>query len=234
MLGERTSQLVSFEMQKLLAGAVIVSPFLPMLFMGEEWSESKPFLYFVSHTDAELAEAVRKGRKAEFAAFHVIGEAPDPMAEDTFNSSKLQWDLLEKEPHQTLFNYYRELIALRKQQPVLGALNRKQLSVQHSEEKKTLVLRRWNEELQVMCLMNFSKSEQSVIVPGESSAWTKIFDSASPEWKGTQASADDSFIDVRKQIYPNEKLNLPPESFVVYQMSRQAQTDEAWQMLGHS
>ncbi len=75
MLGERTSQLVSLEMQKLMAGAVLVSPYLPMLFMGEEYAEPNPFLYFVSHTDPDLVEAVRKGRKAEFAAFHALGEA---------------------------------------------------------------------------------------------------------------------------------------------------------------
>src|SRR5690349_24556369 len=70
MLGERSSVLVSFEMQKLMAAAVTISPFLPMFFMGEEWSEPNPFLYFVSHTDPQLAEAVRKGRKKEFSAFH--------------------------------------------------------------------------------------------------------------------------------------------------------------------
>ena len=68
MFGERTSQLVSFDMQKLLAAAVMASPFLPMLFMGEEWSEPNPFLYFVSHTDPELAEQSER-RKAEFASF---------------------------------------------------------------------------------------------------------------------------------------------------------------------
>ena len=78
MLGERTSQLVSFDMQKLMAGAVLVSPYLPMLFMGEECSEPHPFLYFVSHTDPDLAEAVRKGRKAEFAAFHAVAKHPIP------------------------------------------------------------------------------------------------------------------------------------------------------------
>ena len=80
-------------MQKLMAAAVFVSPFLPMLFMGEEWSEPNPFQYFVSHTDPVLAEAVRKGRKQEFAAFHLEGDAPDPMAEDTFRRSSLSWDL---------------------------------------------------------------------------------------------------------------------------------------------
>ena len=79
-----------------MAAAVMVSPYLPMLFMGEEWSEPHPFLYFVSHTDPDLAEAVRKGRKAEFEAFHAAGEAPDPMAAETFEDSKLQWNLLGK------------------------------------------------------------------------------------------------------------------------------------------
>lgn len=226
MLGERTSQLLSFEMQKLLAGAVMVGPFLPMLFMGEEWAESHPFQYFVSHTDPELAEAVRKGRKAEFAAFHAEGEAPDPMAEATFQNSKLQWELLDIEPHQTMHRYYQQLIALRKQHPALKSLDRKNLSVLHSDEKQTLVLRRWTEEQQLMCLMNFSKTEQAVITPAESSEWIKIFDSASPEWKGKQASPD--------QILTGQKLILPPESFLMYQMPRQAQDEETWQMLGHS
>lgn len=226
MMGERTSQLLSFEMQKLLAGAVIFSPFLPMLFMGEEWSEPHPFQYFVSHTDPGLAEAVRKGRKAEFAAFHTQSEAPDPMSEETFMNSKLQWELLNTEPHQTMLNYYKKLIALRKQHPVLRQLNRKQLSVQHDGEKQVLILRRWNEEQQLMCLMNFSGSAQSLIIPPESSNWIKLLDSASPEWKGVQAS--------EQEISSNQKLNLPPESFLVYQMLRQAQGDDEWQMLGHS
>lgn len=226
MLGERSSQLISFEMQKVMAGAVILSPFLPMLFMGEERAETNPFQYFVSHTDPELAEAVRKGRREEFKAFHALGEAPDPMSESTFQNSKLQWELLDQEPHQTMMNYYRRLIALRKQHPVFKELNRKSLSVQHDEEKQVLIIRRWNEEQQVMCLMNFSQSQQSIIVPAESSGWIKLFDSASPEWKGHKFSPD--------EISSNGKLNLPSESFLVYQMLRQAQSDEEWQMLGHS
>ena len=75
MLGERPSQLVSFEMQKLMAGAVMSSPYLPMLFMGEEWGELNPFLYFVSHSDSDLIDAVRQGRKKEFAAFQTDADA---------------------------------------------------------------------------------------------------------------------------------------------------------------
>ncbi|HVF97794.1 MAG TPA: malto-oligosyltrehalose trehalohydrolase, partial [Flavisolibacter sp.] len=112
MLGERTSQLVSFEMQKVLAAAVIVSPYIPMLFMGEEWSEPHPFQYFVSHGDEALCQAVRKGRKEEFAAFHLEGEAPDPVAEATFNHSKLQWHLATEGKHKQMLDYYKTLLSL--------------------------------------------------------------------------------------------------------------------------
>src|ERR671932_2903209 len=113
-LGERSSQLYSFDTLKQMAGAVMVSPFLPLLFMGEEWGEPNPFLYFVSHTDPELAEAVRQGRQQEFASFHASSEedVPDPMAEYIFQQSKLQWELLDQEPHKTVLRYYQTLISL--------------------------------------------------------------------------------------------------------------------------
>ncbi|WP_374166587.1 hypothetical protein [Arcticibacter sp. MXS-1] len=78
MCGERINRLLSFEMKKLVAGATLLSPYLPMLFMGEEWVEPHPFLYFVSHTDPQLADAVRKGRKEEFKAFHNQGRPLTP------------------------------------------------------------------------------------------------------------------------------------------------------------
>ncbi|HET7899119.1 MAG TPA: malto-oligosyltrehalose trehalohydrolase, partial [Flavisolibacter sp.] len=142
MLGERTGELVSFELQKLMAGAVMLSPFLPMLFMGEEWSESNPFLYFVSHTDPALAEAVRQGRKAEFAAFHLTGEAPDPIVEETFLHSKLQWHLLNEGKHQVMLNYYKALISLRKLEPALKHPNRKNMTAEANEDNQTLILHR--------------------------------------------------------------------------------------------
>jgi len=208
MLGERTSQLVSFEMQKLLAGAVLVSPFLPMLFMGEEWAESHPFLYFVSHTDPELAEAVRKGRKEEFAAFHTLGEAPDPVAEDTFLQSKLQWQLLEAEPHKTLWQYYKELIQLRKQIPALHALKRKQVKAEANSQQQTLLLHRWHEDNQVVCLMNFSKEVQTVTVPDNEERWHKLFDSADPKWKGLKAAPS--------TLETNATVSVQPESILIY------------------
>src|SRR5690606_19231550 len=88
MLGERLSHLVSFGGQKLAAAAVLLSPYLLLLFMGEEYGEVAPFLYFASHGDAHLVEAVREGRKREFAEFHAEGEPYDAEAPATFLRSK--------------------------------------------------------------------------------------------------------------------------------------------------
>lgn len=206
MAGERTSRLASFEMQKLLVAAVMVSPYVPMLFMGEEWSEPNPFLYFVSHTDPTLAEAVRRGRKEEFKAFHSNGEAPDPTAEDSFLLSKLQWNLINEGKHQIMFEYYREVIALRKSNAVLSNLNRKNLEAAHDSNKKTLVLKRNNGQQQILCLLNFSKNQQGIRLQQQQGK--KIFDSADPKWNGPAASAEE---------LTEPEIMVHPESILIYQ-----------------
>ncbi|MFL5788163.1 MAG: malto-oligosyltrehalose trehalohydrolase [Flavisolibacter sp.] len=181
MLGERTSQLVSFEMQKLMIATVLVSPYLPMIFMGEEWMETNPFLYFVSHTDPALAEAVRKGRKQEFAAFHCGEDAPDPMAEETFLRSKINWDLISEKKHKTMFAYYKYLIDLRKKHPLLKQSDRNRLKASCNKENNTLILTRWNESIRLNCFMNFSNrsADISSMIPEGSKI---LMDSSSPEW----------------------------------------------------
>jgi len=208
MLGERTSQLVSFDMQKLLAGAVMVAPYLPMLFMGEEYGETNPFQYFVSHTDPQLIEAVRKGRKAEFEAFHSEGEAPDPQSVDTFKRSKLQWHLIDQPPHNLLFDYYRALINLRKTDPVLSALNRKNLDVQTDEQSQVLLLHRWQEANHLLCLMNFSKQPQSLLVPPLQQQWHLLFDSGDPKWNGPGGAT--------VMLGDNVEVVLQPETLLIY------------------
>ncbi|HTM64930.1 MAG TPA: malto-oligosyltrehalose trehalohydrolase [Flavipsychrobacter sp.] len=208
MLGQRTSDLVHFEMQKLMVGAVMLAPYLPMLFMGEEYSEPNPFLYFVSHSDPELVAAVRKGRKEEFAAFHIEGEAPDPQSEETFSRSKLQWDLSSKEPYRTMLAYYKALIELRKTHPVLANPERKNLAVRADEQMQTLQLHRWHGDAHILCFMNFSQQVNEVIVPPLQQAWQVIFDSADPKWKGSKAatgSAKDQSV-----------ITLQPQSLLVY------------------
>jgi maltooligosyltrehalose trehalohydrolase len=208
MLGERSSELFSFEMQKLMAGAVLTAPFLPMLFMGEEYSELHRFMYFVSHTDPELAEAVRKGRKAEFAAFHAQGEAPDPVAEETFINSQLQWNLPEQGEHQVMLNFYKALIALRKKLPSLHHLDRKGVKAAANEEQKTLVLRRKHHVQEAVILMNFSVNIQTISLPDPAQNWHKQFDSADAQWNGPQAAAD--------TVAGGQTVQIQPESFLIF------------------
>ena len=82
--GERLTCLVSFEQLKIAAAAVILSPFLPLIFMGEEYGETAPFQYFVSHSDPHLIEAVRKGRMEEFESLPGSSQVPDPQSETAF------------------------------------------------------------------------------------------------------------------------------------------------------
>ena len=100
---KRLTALVDFEALKLAAGATLLSPYIPLLFMGEEYGETAPFLYFVSHGDPDLVRAVREGRKREFADFHDLGEPPDAESPATFNQSTLNWDLLNQGKHRRLW-----------------------------------------------------------------------------------------------------------------------------------
>lgn len=208
MLGERTSALVSFEMQKLLAAAVMLSPYLPLLFMGEEYSEPHPFLYFVSHTDPELVEAVRKGRKEEFKGFMAQGEAPDPQATETFEQSKLQWNLINRPPHQIMLNYYKALTRLRKTNPVLKDPDREHIQVTVNKAQNTLILKRWNAGQDLLCLLNFSDKPQNIALSQLSSRLQKIFDSAAVEWNGP--------ADAPESIDPDGDIRLQPQSVIIY------------------
>ena len=206
MLGERSSVLVSFEMQKLLLGAVMLSPYIPMLFMGEEYGETNPFQYFVSHTEKELGEAVRKGRTEEFSAFHDPGEVPDPMDENTFLNSKLNWERIHQDPHARMLRYYKTLIELRKSHPVLTSLDRKQVDVSFKTEKNTLSLTRRHKSSTLFAFMNFSKSECLFHLPEGDGSWIFLLNSASAEWNGpTQESGN-----------TDGAQSSQPESIIIY------------------
>src|SRR5262249_16196054 len=118
--GERISALCDWESIKLAAGLVLLSPHIPLLFMGEEYGETSPFLYFVSHLDSALVEAVRQGRRAEFSRFAWIGDVPDPQDEETFSRSKLNPAVALEGRGATLHRLYRSLIELRRTTPSLG------------------------------------------------------------------------------------------------------------------
>ncbi len=112
--GERLSQLVGDDALKVAAALVLCGPFVPQLFQGEEWAASTPFLFFADFGEGPLGEAVRTGRRREFAAFGWSPQdVPDPIEQATFEASRLRWDEREHEPHAAVLSWYRRLIALR-------------------------------------------------------------------------------------------------------------------------
>jgi maltooligosyltrehalose trehalohydrolase len=117
--GDRLSTLVPFAKRKLAAALYLLSPYVPMLFMGEEYDETNPFLYFVSHGDKELIEAVRTGRKEEFKAFGWGDDVPDPVAEETFLRSRLDRARSASPEGSAMRALYRALLLLRREERAL-------------------------------------------------------------------------------------------------------------------
>jgi maltooligosyltrehalose trehalohydrolase len=117
--GERLGALVPVDALKLAAAILLLSPYVPLLFMGEEYNEPAPFQYFVSHSDRDLVAAVRKGRREEFESFGWAAEVPDPQAEATFERSRIHYELLNSGDHAALRGMYRELLAIRRAEPAL-------------------------------------------------------------------------------------------------------------------
>ena len=110
-----------------MAALVILSPALPLLFMGEEYGETRPFLYFTSHGDPDLVRAVREGRKREFASFGWTGEVPDPQDPRTFEGSRLVTDpagLSLGSREGRILAFYKNLLRLRKTHPAFALPDR--------------------------------------------------------------------------------------------------------------
>jgi maltooligosyltrehalose trehalohydrolase len=141
--GERSSHLMSLGRLKIAAALVMTAPFIPMLFQGEEWGASSPFLYFTDHEDPQLGRAVTEGRRREFAAFGAHAEdVPDPQALATFERSKLIWAERDKEPHVGLLDWHRRLIRLRRETPAFSDGRLERVKVSFDEEARWLVMTR--------------------------------------------------------------------------------------------
>ncbi|MFD2247848.1 malto-oligosyltrehalose trehalohydrolase [Pontibacter ruber] len=213
--GERMSQLVSFEKLKLGAAAILLAPYVPMLFMGEEYGEDAPFLYFVSHSDTDLIEAVREGRKKEFSRYKWEGEPADPQSEETFNSCKLQWQKRKKGHHKVLEQWHRQLIWLRKEHPVLKNFEKKDVQV-HVLEQRGFVLQRQTADglRHLHCLFNLSDTELSYTFSKKAADWKKILDSKEEKWLGKEEAETKP---LPTYVKAEEQVKLAPLSIAVYE-----------------
>ncbi len=188
ILGERLPALVSFEALKLSAGAVVFSPYIPLIFMGEEYGEESPFLYFVNHTDPDLITAVREGRREEFRAFEWDRQPPDPDSHETFLQCKLKWEKRKQGSYRVLLEFYKRLIQLRRAIPALRYLDKEGLEVSGTEGEQLLLFRRWHGESQVFCVMNFNKQALTARITLPTGRWGKIIDSSEKRWMGPGSS----------------------------------------------
>jgi maltooligosyltrehalose trehalohydrolase len=142
-IGDRPSQNLDYGQLAIKAALVIGSPYTAMLFMGEEWGSSSPFQFFSSHPEPELARATAEGRKAEFAEHGWDADAiPDPQDPETFQRSKLNWDEVGTGEHARLHDLYRDLIALRRQEPDLADPWLDHMRVDYDEERGWLTMHR--------------------------------------------------------------------------------------------
>ena len=180
---DRLSALVSFEGLKLAAAVVLLSPFIPLLFMGEEYGETAPFPYFVSHSDPDLIEAVRHRRQEEFAHLQKAEEPPDPQEEATRQSARLDHSLRHQGKHRLLYELYKELIKLRNETRADAGLSKDRMEVVCLERESTLVVRRWGREEQVAAIFHFGDTA-SVNIPLPSGRWLKRLASGEKRWNG--------------------------------------------------
>ena len=211
MVGERLSHLVTFEDLKLASGILLMAPFVPLLFMGQEYGERAPFLYFVSHSDPGLIEAVRQGRKREFAAFAWRGEVPDAQDEATFLLSKLDATLRTSGWHAVLLRWYQRLLQMRRELPALASLNRQMCTVELLGSGNTIVLRRWSHGQQVTAVFYLGGERETVEVTA-GGVWHKLLDSDDEDWNG-RGSAVGSFVTGKQGAV---RLELHPKQCVVF------------------
>jgi maltooligosyltrehalose trehalohydrolase len=212
MLGERLGHLVTFEKVKLAAGIVLLSPFIPLLFMGEEYSETAPFQYFVSHSDPQLIEAIRRGRAEEFAAFKWSGELPDPQDAQTFLRSKLSHDLRLKDQHRELLDFYKELVQFRKTIPALAHLSKDQMKLTADDAAGDLSIHRRHHRSEILIVSRFGNSAEDSRIAIPAGHWIKRLDSSEERWLGQGPT-------IEKEIVSDGNLVLPlrPSAFVLFE-----------------
>ena len=143
-VGDRLSATLSPARLRVAAGLLLTSPFTPMLWMGEEWGATTPWQFFTSHPEPDLADAVRTGRREEFAShgWTDADEVPDPQDPATYERSNLNWDEVGSDKHAELLDWYRRLIQLRRARPELTDPWLPGVQVAYDEDASWLVITR--------------------------------------------------------------------------------------------
>jgi maltooligosyltrehalose trehalohydrolase len=189
--GERLAALIPPAALRLAAALLLLSPYVPLLFMGEEYGERAPFLYFVSHSDERLVESVRAGRRAEFESFGWTGEIPDPQAQATFERSRIDITVACEGEHAALRALYRALLAIRREEPALrpGAAR---ITVRRDTDARWIAMRLDAPGARsLLALFNLAREERVIpLGAGADEVWRERFTTSSPaRASGTRVGA---------------------------------------------
>ncbi len=176
-LGDRLTTIVDPDRVRLAAAATLLAPFVPLLFMGEEYGETQPFPYFVDHGDPALIEAVRRGRKTEFADFHGRADPPDVAAPATFESARLVWSRRDEPPHAALLDWHRRLLELRRTRPALQHLDPASVHTQVFEREQVLVVTRAVPGDSVVSVFGFGSADCELTIELAAGGWEVLLDS---------------------------------------------------------
>ncbi len=212
--GERLSALLNFEQLKLVAAAYLLSPFTPLIFMGEEYGEPAPFQYFTHHGDPELIKNVREGRRREFA--DMVGsaaEVPDPQDPATFQRSKLNHELRHQGRHHVLYTLYGELLRLRRAVPGLRPDSLDATEAVADEDARTLTWRRRAAGDELWAGLNFADAPRELQLPA--GRWEPLLDTADPRWSAEQVSRSQSraaMLESQATLAPHSCLLLRKRS----------------------
>jgi maltooligosyltrehalose trehalohydrolase len=201
---ERLSSLVEPAVARLAAAALLLSPFVPLLFMGEEYAEPAPFPYFISHGDADLVEAVRQGRAAEFGR---DADVFDPASESTFSRARLDRSHRDSAVGRGFVALYRALLNARRRHPVLS-----DPEAIHSEATVTaelLTVARRSTTSMAFAALNFGSTEATAAADVGAPSWSRVLDSADPDIGGDGARCPE-------QLAAAELLPLGPYGFCLY------------------
>jgi maltooligosyltrehalose trehalohydrolase len=188
--GDRLSTLLDHPArQRLAASFLLLSPYLPLLFMGEEYGEENPFPFFCSFGDAQLIKAVREGRQKEFADFAWQGEVPDPHDEATFLAARLSWSWPEGTPRAGLRRLYADLLAARREWPALRNFTARSARLWPDETTGTVLeLVRGADASQpgrtVQVFMNLAAESQPLPLPESTTTLRLLFSSESASYSG--------------------------------------------------
>jgi maltooligosyltrehalose trehalohydrolase len=210
--GDRLACLLSADHLRLVCAVLMTSPYVPLLFMGEEYAETAPFPYFVDHTERELLEAVRRGRAYEMRDLGFEEEQLDPADSATFELAKVDFGLREVGHHVSVWTAYRELIRLRRTHPALARSSRSGCRAHVSNDSLLGVYRKAHDSPdEAVAFFNFGAAATPIAIPVSSGhSWVKLADSATPRFGGSGTGL------LPDRIEDGGTLTIAPTGFCVY------------------